>query len=221
MKETVRMIIERLYCNCSTLEDSPIYNDYLALKSFATAIGGSVHTSERNMKYDILLKDYVDYLPYGKYQLRFRGAAKEYIDSIMETQIEKLKDVNVGIVHSNRLKPKQDEYFICKHCCPICKDSSRGCPIHCCTTCWKYLSIMSRININQKKRVIKNNKRRNAYTNSLNAIINSTEEFLDIKTSGSSGYFHSLYDLIHYLYLTYDYLEEDIIRVIRALKTIQ
>ena len=214
--KTIRKIIERLYCNCNETDDSIAYNDYLALKAFANSIGGEVYTSERNMRFDAILSISADYLPYGKYQLRFKNAAKLFMDKIICESVSKLKNNN-SYIYSNKLKNKRDEYFICKSCCPVCKDSARGCPLHCCNLCWKYLSIMSKIEITRPERVIKNNKHKIALINNLNEIIKSNEEFVCIIMNGSQGYLHNLYDVIVFMYLSYDYNDVSTENLIKAL----
>lgn len=221
MNADIRLLIELLYCNCSKLNHARPYNEYLALKSFASAIGGEIFTNELNTKIDTLLKDYVDYLPYGKYQLRFKGAAKLFLDLIFETELPELKDVNACTKYSKKQKPTVSEYFVCKSCCPVCKSSARGCPLHCCTLCWKYLALMSLVNVNKNRRVIKKVKQRNALISHLKDLIKSDQEIIGLNVTTTEGYLHSIYDVVLFLYLNYEYDDAEIKRIILALMQYQ
>lgn len=221
MNEKIRSFIEFLYCNCSKISDAKPFNEYLALKSFADAIGGEVYTNERNILIYEKLKNYADFLPYGKYQLRFKGVGELYIKQLLEEPIRSLADSNHKVKHHCRKNMfLTDEYFICKQCCPICSSSQRGCPLHCCTDCWKNLAIMSNINVNKIPilRIGKLSKKRTTeLLNQLESVIKNNTDYKVKLKNRSVGYLHYTYDIVKFLYLTYEYNVDSIKPMIDAL----
>lgn len=219
MDEKIRFLIESLYCNCAKIQDAKPFNEYLALKSFADSVGGTVYTNERNARILDRLREYSDFLPYGRYQLRFSGVAQEYLEQLFEKSLNKLTDVNAKVKHYCGAS-KSCEYFICKRCCPICASSQRGCPLHCCTECWKNLSTMSRIKVDKIpiKRIGKLSKKRKIeLTNQLDTMILQNVDYKIKLKNKSTGYLHSTYDVIKFIYLTYEYNIDTIKQLIDAL----
>jgi hypothetical protein len=220
MNGKTRFLIESLYCNCGKTSDSKSFNEYLALKSFANSIGGEVYTSDRNLIISKLLSEYTDFLPYGKYQLRFKGVAQLFLERLFQGTISPLSDVTSKVKHHCRPTAISPEYFVCKRCCPICALSQRGCPLHCCTECWKNLATMSHININKipMTRIGKlSKKRKGELTDQLNSVIKHNPDYTTKLKNRSVGYLHGTYDIIEFLYISYEYDVDTIKPMIEAL----
>jgi hypothetical protein len=175
-------LLERLYCNCS--ENSETRKDFIQyLENPESELTPSI-TRMVNA-----LSDLKDFLPGGKYELNFAGAAKEYFDLLFG-------DINFC------------QNFYCKTCCPICKNSTKKCPFHCCLVCISNIIKMNGITgLEQRVHISAKDKK----------------DFISLllkkypKAKFTTGYFHSEFDIAVYLYSTYSISQDLAVEIMEAL----
>lgn len=175
-------LLERLYCKCS--ENSETRKDFIQyLEKPESELTPSI-TRMANA-----LNDLRGFLPGGKYELHFTGAARFYFDSLFG-------DASFY----------QD--FYCKTCCPICKNSTKKCPFHCCLLCISNIVKMNGIT-GLETRVSISAKDKKDFITSL------TKKYP--KARFTTGYFHSEFDIAVYLYSTYSISQDLAVEIMEAL----
>lgn len=206
-REAMIKFIERLYCKCGR---SNIYNDYrnhIAMKNFATAIGGEYYSGNETMaKLDekIEKNGLSDLLPGRPRQLLITGELGEIIINELYPRIS-FSAIQVNdFMYEHHDNPKE-RYYVCKSCCSICKNHTNGCTIHCRTGFCDYINILDKIDVSYFP------KRETRISSDLmkkfNAYLTSKKKELPkglISELRSKGYYRSYFDIMELIFTRFD-----------------
>lgn len=198
--KNIDRVVEGLYCSCHDGNADFIrVRDNITLSNFANAIGGTLHMP----KYDTSLlaklsENHVDHLPGGKYELGYSHLAKCHLESLLGVELRK---VSSGLIQFS--KHDEDKYFICKSCCPVCRSASRGCPLHCCRTCWVYLHKLDVISHDMVLVSRPKGLKKVALDEFVTMVTNDPAIPNGKRLQPNKGYFHNDMDVAFYLYSNY------------------
>lgn len=213
MNSRKESLVENLTCRCVNNVDYDRIRDCITLRNFATAIGGELHMSPADDRVIKALSDYNDFLPGGSRELGYRYAAKEFIEDMLEMAMYPV--ANKGIQFTNTDVAKEVKYFICKSCCPVCRTSTRGCPLHCCKTCWASLHKLDQISkdltLTRRSRQLK----KKQITDFIHDVVTDVNIVGGSKLTPSQGYLHNDLDIALYLYKTYEMESAEVRKLIQ------
>lgn len=140
-------LVEGLVCGCVKNEQYAKINDCIELMRFAKATGSELYLSSMYENIFNKLEPFMDFLKGGKYELGFNAAGKHFIENLFEFKLTKPLTHSNGYICNYTFDDYlgTDKYFLCKRDCPLCKNTSRGCPLHCCIKCWTNISKLDKI----------------------------------------------------------------------------
>lgn len=213
MNSRKESLVENLTCRCVNNSDYDRIRDCITLRNFAAAIGGEFYMSSADERVIKALSDYNDFLPGGSRELGYQYAAKEFIEDMLGTVMYPV--TNKGIKFYNADVVEGKKYFICKSCCPVCRTSTRGCPLHCCKTCWSYLHKLDQISkglmLTRRSKQLKNKQ----ITDFIHDVVTDVNITGGSKLTPSQGYLHNDLDIALYLYKTYEIASDEVRKLIQ------
>ena len=102
----------------------------------------------------------------------------------------------------------RDSHFLCKECCPICANASRGCSIHDCATCWVNITKLYHVAEFARSQTILTPRVAKLKKSTIDAFVNSVIKNPNIPNgkllTPSTGYLHNYMDIVLYLYNKYE-----------------
>lgn len=220
MSQRELYIVEGLICNCTNNKDYDHINELIALKRFADATGSALYLGKQDDRLLKCLAEYDNFLPGGKYQPGYTHAAKVFMDDLIdETTLPLTRNQGTYFSCHEGDSPNREKYFICKNCCPVCRNSSRGCPLHCCTLCWEYLHKLDTVSKLYTFKFRSVSVKKAAITDLVSTINKDATIPNSAKLRHNKGYIHNSLDVAVYLYTLYDINYEVCKSIVSILET--